>query len=107
MKKVLGLVVLVVGALFLWTQLGGNVTADQPTEKPALPDVDVNKGADAARKASDTAANEVSSWTPDTWRIIVGLVIASVIVISWAKYPAFKWMVIGGGLMVLVVMVFV
>lgn len=107
MKKVLGLVVLGIGAFFLWTQLGGNVTADQPTQKPVLPNVDVNEAAKGAKDGAGAAADQVQSWTPETWKIIMALVVAGGLAWLWFNKPAFKWAVIGGGIMVLAVMILV
>ena len=78
------------------------------TNKPNVnaPDVDVDDAANTAADGANTLADQISSWSPDTWRIIVALVFAGVLVWAWAKFHAFKWMVIGGFLLVLALLVF-
>lgn len=102
-KKLLGLAFVSVALFLVWTMFRPKNTT---TPKYNV-DVDVNKGAHGVKQGSDTLADQVQSWTPETWKIVIGLIIAAGVAWLWFNKPAFKWAVIGGGLMVLVVMVFV
>lgn len=83
--------------------LGGNVTAGKPTatkpERPSVNDVATN-----TRKGAEGAADTVSTFTPDTWKMIILGVVAAVIMFAWFHYPKFKFFVLGLGVMLVVVL---
>jgi hypothetical protein len=56
---------------------------------------DVNDAAGQAQDAGNKAADEVSTWTPETWKIIVLLVSATVGAYLWFNSPKFKYIATG------------
>jgi hypothetical protein len=113
-KGLMGIVVIGALAFIAYTMFGdallggqsadtGGLTDRLPDE---LPDANVNDRANQAEDAANTAADEVSSWTPATWKIIVLAISATVATVLWFRSPKFKYIVIGAFAVLLAVVAF-
>lgn len=71
-----------------------------------VPVPDVNDAAGKAQDGANAASDEVSSWTPATWKIIVLAVTATVATVLWFRSPKFKYITIGVGIAVMAVVAF-
>lgn len=71
-----------------------------------VPVPDVNDAAGKAQEAGDAASDEVSSWTPATWKIIVLALIATAATYLWFRSPKFKYITIGVVVAVVAVVAF-
>lgn len=71
-----------------------------------VPVPDVNDAAGKGQDAANSAADEVSSWTPETWKIIVLALAATAATYMWFKSPKFKYITIGAFVAVMAVVAF-
>lgn len=100
MKGALGIAMMLIAGVVLYM-------AFQPknTKTPKVKAPDVNDAARGARDAGNGAADQVTSWTPETWRIIAVVLVAGLCVYVFYKYKALRWIAVGAGIGWLVIMV--
>lgn len=111
MKGIGGLALIAVAALAGYIFFGDQIVAmlQGGSIDPGAVDVPVPDANDAAGKAQDganSAADEVSSWTPATWKIIVLALTATAATYLWFRSPKFKYITIGVFVAVLAVVAF-
>lgn len=111
MKGLAGIVLIgafaAVGWLVFGDMLAGGGSVDPGSvQPPDVPVPDVNDAADRAQDGANTAADEVSSWTPETWKVIVLALIATAATVLWFRSAKFKWAVIGVGIALMAVVAF-
>lgn len=102
-------VIIILGVLgyLAWTQLGGDITGTPPdVGRPEIQLPDANEAGDAASDAAGNAADEVGSWSINTWKMILIGLGALGLSILWFRNPKFKYGVIGALIMVIVVVGF-
>lgn len=110
MKKLFPLIfigILGYGA-YLFFSGGGSVSG--PENKPSLPDApdvavpDVNDGAQSAEDGANWLGDQITSWGPQVWRLIILGVITGVVVWAW-KDPKRRSILLGVAALALLVMV--
>lgn len=111
MKGIGGIALLAVAVLAAYIFFGDQITAllQGGSVDPGAVDVpkpDVNDAAGKARDAGDAASDEVSSWTPETWKIIVLALTSLGATYLWFKSPKFKYITIGVFVAIIAVVAF-
>lgn len=86
-----------IGVVMIVVALGVLYMAFQPknTKTPNVKAPNINDAARGARDAGNGAADQVASWTPETWRIIAVLLVAGLCVYVFYKYKALRWIAVG------------
>jgi hypothetical protein len=98
------LLALAVGGYYFWTSSGGEVSGTAPNvERPQVDLPDPNTVGDKATDYGNTAADAIMGLTPGTWKIILIALGATYLAWLWFTRPKFKWAVIGGALMLLII----
>lgn len=87
--------------------LGRDILGPEDLPWTSVPDVDPNSAADSARGGADAAADEVSSWTPQTWRMIVIGLLSLGATIMWFRSPKIRYGIVGALAAVLILVAFV
>lgn len=103
MKNVLGLIVLIGIGVFVWMQLGGELSSSAPNiDRPDINAPDPDEVGDKATEYGNQAADLVMGLSPNTWKIILIALVASYLAWLWFNRPKFKWAIIGGLIMLVV-----
>ena len=101
-RKGLGFVMLLIAGVVGYMMFRPKTTA---TPNVQAPQVDVNDAAGRLKDAGNAGADQVSTWTPETWRILSTLLVAGLVVYLFVKYKALRWIAIGCAIGWVVVMV--
>lgn len=97
------LAALVVGGYFMWTNMGGEFSGSAPAvERPNVELPDANDVGDKATDLGNRAADSVMGLSANTWRVIIISGLAAYVAWLWFTRPKFKWGIIGGGIMLIV-----
>jgi hypothetical protein len=89
------------------TALLGQDLINSSTIPIGVPDVDPNSAADSARSGANKGADEVAGWSPQTMQIIVIALLALGITVAIYRSPKLKYMLIGGGAALILLVAFV
>lgn len=91
------------GGYYVWTNLGGDVSGTAPdVERPDVELPDANEAADKASDGFNSAANTIMGLSDNTWKIILIGLVAAYLAWLWYSRPKFKWSVIGGAIMLVI-----
>lgn len=102
------LFIMVIGGYYVWTQLGGEVSGSAPdVGRPEINVPGPNEAGDAASDTLNDAADEVATWSLNTWKMILLGLAAFGLSYLWYKNPKFKYIVIGVLIAVVVIVGFV
>lgn len=85
----------------------GRDIMNESTIPIGAPDVDPDSAADSARSGANKGADEVSSWSPQTWQMIVIITLALGITVAIYRSPKLKYMLIGAAAALALIIAFV
>ena len=96
MKGVLGLLVVLIAGYFAWKYFGGELSGSAPdVARPDIGVPDANEAGNKAKDVADSAADEVATWSLQTWKLIVIGIVATALTLLWFRSAKFKWTAIG------------
>lgn len=104
----LGVIVVALTVFDLDTALlGQDILSSSDLPWSSVPDVDANSAANTAKDGADAAADQVESWSPEVWRMVVIGALALGATVLIYRSPKLRYGLLGGLATLLILIGFV